>query len=131
MFRVSASGKLLQERVAFVMQLLVNPDLRRVVPVYRRVLDGAEKLFLDGLRRFLILADRSEQFYLLICARVSEGLAELFPAHLVNRYQTLAPGVPGDFGGFADDQVDVRGDAGSFCSRRMIVGRNDALGHLD
>src|SRR5262245_62522044 len=52
-----AADELLEEHVALVMQLVVNADLRRVVPANRRLLRHHEERFERCLRRLLVAAD--------------------------------------------------------------------------
>ena len=66
MFGMRAAFELFQVSVAFVLQLLVNADLRGVITVNRHVLDRLEEfLFRRRWLRF-VFADFSQQSDLLV-----------------------------------------------------------------
>src|SRR5437764_11325963 len=106
MFGVRAADELFEVRITFVLEFFVDADLRCVVAVNRRVLDGAEEFFGDCLRVALVLADGLQQLDLLLGAQVSVGFLELVVAHLVD-------------GGEASRQVCLTASGESLITRSM------------
>src|SRR5262245_41229802 len=126
-----AADELLEISVAFVVKLFVYPYFRCVVTVYGRILDRPEEALFGCLWRHLVLADLFEQCNLLVNACISKVLGERLLAQLIDSCQAVPPGLFGAFRRLADDEVYELIHLCRFCARRVVVGGDDPLGHLD
>src|SRR5690606_19382270 len=122
-----AADKLGEELVALVAQLLMDPDLRRVVAADGRVLDGAEELLGRRLRVALVPAQVGEQFLDLRGRELDERRRVARLGRLLEGRQALRPVLLHVVGRLAEQQVDVVDDTRGAGAGRVVVRRDDGL----
>src|SRR5581483_10828531 len=80
-----------EHRVALIVEVLMNPNVRPVITVYRESLDGHEELFFDLFRMLLVAADFAQQGFLLLPRTFREILVPAIPSQPVERAQPFLP----------------------------------------
>src|SRR5262249_72255 len=128
---IFAAFELFQIGITPVFQFLMNTDFRGVITVNRRVFDGSEKAFFDGLWTLFIFADSGEQFNLLRFRSLSKLFTEFITAHLINRCNPVAPFLFGLFIGDAQYGINVFADSRFFRARAGIICRNNSFGQFN
>src|ERR1700688_3989660 len=86
-----AAYKLRQHSVSLVFQLVVNPDLRRIVATYRQALEFVEELDFRQVSQVVMVGKDRQNRDSFVGAGVDKGFSGAVLTHQIDQAESLAP----------------------------------------